>query len=84
MCLDVATGKEVYKERLGSDFAASPILAGDRLYFFDARGSAKVVQAGADFRVLATNTLDAGCMASPAVVGNALIVRTKTHLYRIE
>ncbi len=84
VCLDVATGKEVYKERLGSDFAASPILAGDRLYFFDARGSAKVVQAGADFRVLATNTLDAGCMASPAVVGNALIVRTKTHLYRIE
>ncbi|MEZ6073947.1 MAG: hypothetical protein R3C10_27620 [Pirellulales bacterium] len=36
------------------------------------------------YELLATNTLEAGCMASPAVVGDALIVRTKTHLYRIE
>ena len=43
-----------------------------------------VVQPGAIFSVLATNTLDAGCMASPAAVGTSLIVRTKTHLYRIE
>lgn len=84
LCLDVATGKQIYKERLGTDFAASPILADGRLYFFDARGKATVVQAGATFTVLATNTLDAGCMASPAVVGRSLIVRTKTHLYRIE
>ena len=72
------------KERLGSDFAASPILADGRLYFFDARGKGTVVQAGATFSVLATNTLEAGCMASPAVAGRSLIVRTKTHLYRIE
>ncbi len=84
LCLDAATGQEIYKERLGSDFAASPILADGRLYFFDARGKGTVVQAGATFSVLATNTLDAGCMASPAAVGKSLIVRTKTHLYRIE
>ena len=84
LCLNVDTGKEIYKERLGSDFAASPILADGRLYFFDARGKATVVQAGATFTALATNTLDAGCMASPAVVGRSLIVRTRTHLYRIE
>ncbi len=84
LCLDVATGKEIYKERVGSDFAASPILADGRLYFFDARGKGTVVQAGATFSVLATNTLDAGCMASPAVAGKSLIVRTKMHLYRIE
>lgn len=84
LCLDVMTGKEIYKERLGSDFAASPILADGHLYFFDARGKGTVVQAGATFTVLATNTLDAGCMASPAVAGRSLIVRTRTHLYRIE
>jgi len=33
---------------------------------------------------VATNALDSGCLASPAVVGNALIIRTNTHLYRIE
>jgi outer membrane protein assembly factor BamB len=83
VCLDAATGTEVYKERIGSDFAASPVLADGRLYFFDARGKATVVQPGDAFRVLATNTLEAGCMASPAVAGGSLVVRTKTHLYRI-
>ncbi|MBA3698087.1 MAG: PQQ-binding-like beta-propeller repeat protein [Planctomycetes bacterium] len=84
LCLDLATGKEIYKERLGADFAASPVLADGRMYFFDARGKATVVEPGATFKILATNTLADGCMASPAVVGKALIVRTKTSLYRIE
>lgn len=84
LCLDLATGKEIYKERIGADFAASPVLADGRMYFFDARGKATVVEPGATFKVLATNTLSDGCMASPAVVGKALIVRTKTSLYRIE
>lgn len=84
LCLDLATGKEIYKERLGTDFAASPVLADGRMYFFDARGKGTVVEPGATFKVLATNTLADGCMASPAVVGKALIVRTKTNLYRIE
>ena len=34
--------------------------------------------------MLAVNQLDDGFMASPAVAGKALILRTKTHLYRIE
>jgi len=43
-----------------------------------------VLKAGRAFEVLATNTLEDGFMASPAVWGKALILRTKTHLYRIE
>ena len=84
LCLDLATGKEIYKERIGADFAASPVLVDGRMYFFDARGKATVVEPGATFKVLGTSTLADGCMASPAVVGKALIVRTKTNLYRIE
>lgn len=84
LCLDLATGKEIYKERIGADFAASPVLADGRMYFFDARGKTTVVEPGATFKVLATNTLADGCMASPAVVDRSLIVRTKTSLYRIE
>jgi outer membrane protein assembly factor BamB len=84
LCLDLATGQQIYKERIGADFAASPILCDGRMYFFDARGKATLVETGPTFKVLATNTLADGCMASPAVVGQALIVRTKTSLYRIE
>src|SRR5581483_12305936 len=39
---------------------------------------------GREAKVLSVNRLDEGCMASPAVAGKALYVRTKTHLYRIE
>ena len=43
-----------------------------------------MIEAGREFKVLGENTLEDGFMASPAVDGNALILRTKTHLYRIE
>jgi hypothetical protein len=43
-----------------------------------------VLEAGRTFKVLAENKLEAGVMASAAVAGKALFVRTKTHLYRIE
>jgi len=84
MCLEAATGKEVWKERLGGNFAASPIYGDGRLYFFNQQGKATVLKAGRAYEALATNTLESGCMASPAVAGKALFVRTKTHLYRIE
>jgi outer membrane protein assembly factor BamB len=84
LCLDLATGKELFKERIGPDFAASPVLVDGRIYFFDARGKATVIAPTPEFKVLATSQLDDGCMASPAVVGKALIVRTKKHLYRLE
>ena len=83
-CLDVATGQPVWKERLGGNYAASPIAADGRLYFANQQGKTTVLKAGRSFEVLATNTLESGLMASPAVSGKALFLRTKTHLYRIE
>ncbi|HUT36332.1 MAG TPA: PQQ-binding-like beta-propeller repeat protein [Planctomycetota bacterium] len=83
-CLEVVTGKAVWKERIGGNYAASPIHADGRLYFSSQQGKTTVLKPGRTFEVLATNTLDGGFMASPAVAGKALILRTKTHLYRIE
>lgn len=42
-----------------------------------------VIRAGRTFEKLAENRLESGFMASPSVVGDSLILRTKTHLYRI-
>jgi outer membrane protein assembly factor BamB len=83
-CLEIATGHELWREGLGGPFAASPIFADGRLYFFDQDGKATVIKPGRTYEVLATNKLESGCMASPAVSGKALFVRTKSHLYRIE
>jgi outer membrane protein assembly factor BamB len=83
-CLEAETGKTVWRERLGGNYIASPIHVGDRIYCFGITGKTTVIRAGRTFEKLAESELDDGFMASPAVVENALILRTKTHLYRIE
>lgn len=83
-CLDARTGSLHWRQRLGGDFCASPILAEGRLYFFNETGDGFVVRPAAQYELLAKNTLEAGCMASPAALGNSLFVRTETHLYRLE
>ena len=83
-CIDIADGSLVWKERLAGNYAASPILADGRLYLPNQQGKTFVVKPGRTFEGLATNVLDTGCMASPAVSGKALFLRTKTHLHRIE
>jgi len=83
-CLDTATGDIIWKERIGPDFAASPIAAEGRLYFFDTFKKSKVIAASDTFTILEKNELADGCFATPAIAGKALLVRTKTALYRIE
>jgi outer membrane protein assembly factor BamB len=83
-CLEAGTGAEVWRERVAGNHSASPIHAAGRIYFFSEEGKATVIEAGRKFKVLAENKLDDGFMASPAVAGKALFLRTRTHLYRIE
>jgi outer membrane protein assembly factor BamB len=83
-CVDARTGEVLWHERIGGDYSSSPVWADGRIYVFDENGKSVVLAGGRQFKLLATNRLDAGCMASPAVVGGSLLVRTKTHLYCIE
>lgn len=83
-CVDVATGKVLWQERLAGPYMASPLWAEGRVYFFNENGVAHVGQAGKSWKLLATNKLDDGFMASPAVAGKSLFLRTRTHLYRVE
>jgi outer membrane protein assembly factor BamB len=83
-CLEAKTGAEVWQSRIGGTFSASPLGAAGRVYLFDEDGKTTVIDAGRAFKVLAENQLDNGFMASPALIGDALILRTTTDLYRIE
>ncbi|WP_145371307.1 outer membrane protein assembly factor BamB family protein [Maioricimonas rarisocia] len=83
-CLEATTGEKVWQTRVGGNFSASPITAGGRLYLFSQTGKTTILAARPEYEVLAENHLDEGTMASPAVAGNALILRTDGHLYRIE
>ena len=83
-CLDAKSGEPVWQEKIGGSYSASPVAADGRIYLFNEKGQTTVIKPGRTFERLATSQLDAGCMATPAVSGRALILRTKTHLYRIE
>jgi outer membrane protein assembly factor BamB len=83
--VEAKTGEVVWKQRLRGNYSASPLCAGGRLYFFNRDAVTTVLAPGRQCHVLAVNDLDGEqLMASPAVVGKALFVRTRTHLYRIE
>jgi outer membrane protein assembly factor BamB len=83
-CLEARTGALVWSARLGGNYSASPVWADGRIYVLGEEGNAAVIDAGRRFRLLAENRLDEGFLASPAVAGKALFLRSRTHLYRIE
>jgi outer membrane protein assembly factor BamB len=83
-CLDALSGDVLWTERLGGQYSASPLLADGRIYAFSQEGKTVVFEPGKEYKALAENQLDAGFMASPAVTGKALFLRTETHLYRVE
>jgi outer membrane protein assembly factor BamB len=83
-CFDVLTGKMRWRERLGGNYAASPVYADGRIYFFNREGKATVLKPGRQFTRLAENQLDDAMAASPAFVDKSIFLRTYGYLYRIE
>ncbi len=83
-CIEPRTGREIWASKLPGQHLASPIAADGRIYLFSRGRTSTVVELGDTFRVVATNRLADGCMASPAVAERSLIVRTTKALYRIE
>jgi outer membrane protein assembly factor BamB len=85
-CYDAKTGKQIYKERLSGarGFTSSPWAYDAKIFFLDDEGTTHVIQAGPEFKVLATNALGEMCWSSPAAGGGALLLRTVDHLYCIK
>jgi outer membrane protein assembly factor BamB len=83
ICVDAATGKQLWSERLANQFRATPLAAGNRVYFFGKEGKTVVVEASREFKTVAQAELDEDTVASPAVAGANLFIRTRGHLYRI-
>ena len=83
-CIDASTGKYHWTQRIGGEFTSTPLFANGNVYFFDQKGKTTVVRASKTFELVGTNKLDEGFMASPAVSEDALFLRTRKALYRIE
>jgi outer membrane protein assembly factor BamB len=82
-CVDPKNGEVVWSKRVGGKYCASALASGKHVYFFSQEGKATVISAGREYQEVAINQLDDGFMASPATIKDDLILRTKSHLYRI-
>lgn len=83
-CVEAKTGQQVWQQRIGGEYSASPVYADGKIWFFSEEGKTTVIKPGRSFERLAENKLEEGFLASPALAGKALYLRTRTHLYRIE
>ena len=84
-CYKAKTGEQIYSERLGGlqNHWVSPVYANGKIYLFSRDGIFSVIEASSKFNVLYTNESDTTFVSMPAIVGNSMLIRSNTHLYRI-
>ena len=85
-CYSLETGAEIYRERIphqGSGFSGSPVASDGKIYLPSEDGDIFVVQAGPHFELLQKNEMGEPLMATPAISGGLLLVRTQHHLWAI-
>lgn len=76
MCWDSATGKELWKGRLGGTFSSSPIMVNDLIYVTNEEGQTFVFTASrTGLELLSTNTLGTSVFSSPAICGSRIYQR---------
>jgi outer membrane protein assembly factor BamB len=75
-CIDAATGAQVWRERLGGIYTASPVAGDGKIYLLGESGETVVLKAGRTPEVLARNAIDGRVLASPAISGGRLFIRT--------
>jgi outer membrane protein assembly factor BamB len=82
MCIDAATGKEIWSTHLTANYNASPLYINGNVWFFSVKGEVLVIKAGRKYEIIAENQMDSGIWATPAVLRNSMIMRTQKYLYR--
>jgi outer membrane protein assembly factor BamB len=75
-CIDAKTGERVWRERLGGLYTASPVAADGKIYLMSETGETLVLKAGRSPSVLSRNTIEGRILASPAISGGRLFIRT--------
>lgn len=83
---DLETGERVYRSRIApgaAAFTASPWAYNGKIFALSEEGTTYVIEAGATFHLLGENALEDWALASPAIVGDRLLVRTQSRLYSI-
>ena len=80
---DAADGRILWQLRLKGPFWATPVVADDRAYCVNHAGLVQIVALGDEGKLLGTAQIDEGVLASPAVAGGAIFLRTDQRLWKI-
>jgi outer membrane protein assembly factor BamB len=83
---DAKTGVQTYKTRIGEggEFTSSPWAYNGSVFCMNEEGRTFVIRAGDKFELLGSNDLGEMVLATPALSGDRLILRTEKHLYSIK
>ncbi|MBL7218741.1 MAG: PQQ-binding-like beta-propeller repeat protein [Phycisphaerae bacterium] len=82
-CLDIATGKQIWQERVGSSFYSSPVCVNARLYCASKKGVVFVIAAAGMFELLAKVNLGEQCYSTPSIADGVMYIRTNTKLFSL-
>jgi outer membrane protein assembly factor BamB len=82
---DTKTGEQSYKTRIqdGANVTSSLWAYNDRIFCLSEQGDTYVIAAGDSYELLHVNSLGDFSMATPALVGDRLLVRTEKRLFSI-
>ncbi len=82
-CLDAATGKQRWQQRVGGNYYGSPIRIRDRLYCISREGQVVVIAAADKYKLLGETKLGEPSQSTPAVSGGVLLLRTESQLLAV-
>jgi outer membrane protein assembly factor BamB len=77
---DARTGERLWQERTGGVFSAAPVAGDGKVYFLSETGEVFVLRAAREYEMLSRNEMDARFLASPAVSGGRLLLRSDDEL----
>ena len=81
--VDAASGERIWQERVDGVFSASPVAGAGHVFFAAEGGTTFVVKAGAKPEIVARNDVGERIIASPAIAGGRIFLRTDDHVISI-
>ncbi len=82
-CIEIETGRRVWRERLGGNFFGSPVRVGNRIYCISRPGEIVVLAASPQYQLLGRVDLEEPSHSTPAITGGVMYLRTFSHLMAI-
>jgi outer membrane protein assembly factor BamB len=83
-CIDVKTGRLIWKHELKGNFNSSPVYAAGNIYFTNVKGECTIIKPGDTFQLVAENNIDETVKAIPAFVNDKMVLRTEKNLNLIK